>query len=176
MTWTLDTVNLPFGGPTSIEWGIVRKQTANKIVENFPFPVDVGPNAMELKITGKITGATEIDKLREVVKRAEKQTIQLIVTDPEFTMYGSGSSTDGLYAVGRAKIGQKGPQFDASTGLIVQDYDITLVQFAEGGSVGEGDTADLIEDEEGVSFGDLNTIFEDALFDQFPNLYDLING
>jgi hypothetical protein len=169
LTWTLDTIVLPFGGPESVEWGMIRKQSAKKIIED-PFPVDIGPDTMELKITGKIASGVIIDQLREVVKRAEKETAQLIVTDPEFVMY------TGKYAVGRAKIGQKGPQFDADTGLVVQDYTLTLVQFAEGGITEDGDTADKETDEDGVGFGDIDGIFEDILIDQFPNIYDLIMG
>jgi hypothetical protein len=170
MTWTLDEVELSFGGPESVFWGMIRKQTAKKIVQNFPTPVDIGPDSMELTITGKLINGVIIDQLREIVKRAEKETAQLTVTDPEFDMY------TGLYAVGRSKIGQKGPQFDPETGSIVQDYTITLVQFAEGGLTEDGDTGDKIGDEDGVGFGDIDGIFEDILLDQFPNIYDLIMG
>jgi hypothetical protein len=170
LTWTLDEIVLPFGGPESVEWGMIRKQTAKKIIEDFPFPVDIGPDTMELQITGQINDGVIIDKLREVVKRAEKETAQLTVTDPEFSMYS------GLYSVGRAKIGQKGPQFDPTTNTIVQDYTLVLVQFAEGGLTEDGNTGDKELDEDGVGFGDLDGIFEDILIDQFPNIYDLIMG
>ncbi len=170
MTWTLDEHVLPFGGPESIQWGIVRKQVAKKIIENFPTPVDIGPDQMELTITGQIQDGAEIDKLREIIKRAEKETMQLTVTEPEFDMY------TGLYAVGRAKIGQKGPSFNPETGKIVQTYNIVMVQFAEGGINEDGNTGDKETDEDGVGFGDIDGIFEDILIDQFPNIYDLIMG
>jgi len=164
LTWTLDEIVLPFGGPESVEWGMIRKQTARKIIEDFPTPIDIGPDSMELKITGIISSGVIIDKLREVVKRAEKETAQLIVTDPEFEMY------TGKYAVGRAKIGQKGPNFDAETGFIVQQYDLTLVQFAEGGLTEDGNTSDKELDEDGVGFGDLDSVFEDIISPHI-NLY-----
>jgi hypothetical protein len=170
MTWTLDEIVLPFGGPNSVEWGMIRKQTAKKIIEDFPTPVDIGPDSMELTIQGKINDGKIIDQLREVVKRAEKETAQLTVTDAEFDMY------TGKYAVGRAKIGQSGPQFDPATNTIVQDYQLTLVQFAEGGITEDGITGDKELDEDGVGFGDLDDVFEDLLIDQFPNIYDLIMG
>ena len=167
VTWRLDTIDLPFGGPQSVQWGVLRKQTANKIIEQFPFPVDIGPDSFTLQIKGKIVSKLEIEKLRETVKRAEKETAQLEVlpSSDEFSLY------TGIYAVSKAKIGQKGPQFDAATGKIVQDYDITLVQFAGGGSVSDGLTGDLNQDEDGVGFGDLNDLFEDIIIDIFPNIF-----
>lgn len=170
MTWILDTVNLPFGGPESVQWGILRKQTANKIIEQFPFPVDIGPDSFELQIKGMISSGVEIEKLRETVRRAEKETAQLEVTDAEFDIY------TGLYAIRKAKIGQRGPQFDGVTGLIVQDYDITLVQFADGGSISDGLEGGLNLDEDGVGFGDLNDLFDDILLDSFPNIFADILG
>ena len=170
MTWTLDEFLLPFGGPESVSWGIVRKQVAKKIIENFPTPVDIGPDQMELTITGQVEDGAKIDTLREIIKRAEKETMQLTVTDAEFDMY------TGLYAVGRAKIGQKGPQFNPDTGKIVQNYNVTMVQFAEGGLTEDGNTGDKVEDEDGVGFSGLDDIFENILIDQFPNIYDLIMG
>ena len=166
-TWVLDTVDLPFGGPSSVQWGILRKQIANKIIEQFPFPVDIGPESFELQIKGQITSGVEIEKLRETVRRAEKETAQLEVlpTTDEFAIY------TGKYAVGKAKIGQKGPQFDGATGKIVQDYDITLVQFAGGGTFNDGNSGDKVLDEDGVGFGDLNVLFEDILLDSFPNIF-----
>ena len=170
MVWTLDTIDLPFGGPESVQWGILRKQTANKIIEQMPFPVDIGPDSFELQIKGRITSGVEIEKLRETVRRAEKETAQLEVTDPEFTIY------TGKYAVGKAKIGQRGPQFDGTTGKIVQEYNITLVQFAGGGTFSDGLSGDLTLDEDGVGFGDLNVLFEDILLDSFPNIFGDIFG
>lgn len=172
VTWILDTVDLPFGGPQSVQWGILRKQTANKIIEQFPFPVDIGPDSFELQIKGQIASGIEIEKLRETVRRAEKETAQLEVlpTTDEFSIY------TGKYAVGKAKIGQRGPQFDAATGKIVQDYDITLVQFAGGGVFSDGLSGDLNLDEDGVGFGNLNDLFDDILLDSFPNIFADILG
>ncbi len=167
VTWTLDTVDLPFGGPSSVNWGVLRKLTANNILEQFALPVDLGPDSFELQIKGLISSGVEIEKLRETVKKAEKDTIQLEVLpiDNEFAIY------TGKYIVSKAKIGQKGPQFDGATGLIVQDYTLTLVQYAGGGTFSEGLSDDLVQDEDGVGFAALNDLIVDLALDIFPNLF-----
>ncbi len=167
VSWTLDTIDLPFGGPQSVNWGVLRKLTANNILEQFALPVDLGPDSFELQIKGQISSGVEIEKLRETVRRAEKETIQLDIlpTDNEFAIY------TGKYIVSKAKIGQKGPQFDGATGKIVQDYNLTLVQYAGGGTFSEGLSGDLNQDEDGVGFGNLNDLIEDILIDIFPNTF-----
>ena len=168
VSWTLDTIDLPFGGPSSVNWGVLRKLTANNILEQFALPVDLGPDSFELQIKGLISSGVEIEKLRETVKKAEKDTIQLEVLpiDNEFAIY------TGKYIVSKAKIGQKGPQFDGATGKIVQEYNLTLVQYAGGGTFSEGLSDDLVQDEDGVGFAALNDLIEDLALDIFPNLFE----
>ena len=55
MSRTLERVVIPFGGTEAVQWGILRKQTGNKIIEQIPFPVDIGPDSFELQIKGKIS-------------------------------------------------------------------------------------------------------------------------
>ena len=172
VTWKLDTIDLPYGGPQSVTWGVLRKLTANNILEQFALPVDLGPDSFELQIKGQISSGLEIEKLRETVKKAEKDTIQLEVLpeDDEFAIY------TGKYIVSKAKIGQKGPQFDGATGKIVQDYNLTLVQYADGGTISDGLSGDLNQDEDGVGFANLNDLIADIALDIFPNIFADILG
>ncbi len=160
MTWKVDEIELSFGGPSGIQRRVLRKQTANKILEQFPFPVDTGPDAFELQLKGMITPALLADQLWEKTKAAEQPELRLEVSnDPEFEFY------TGNYAVNRSTIGMSKPRFDSATGKIVQDYNITFVQFAE--DIGNGDTGDKGLDEPGVGFADIPENFGDFIFDTF---------
>ena len=167
MTWTVNSILLPFGGPQTEKRGVLRRQTANKIIEQFPFPVDIGPQSYELTITGLIHAighaGSNADQLWEDLKNAEKPTVQLVVTEPEFAKYS------GLYAVNKMDIGMSKPMFDATSGEMVKEYNITFVQFAE--DIGELDTGDNSLDEPGIGFGDINITFGDMIFDSFQNIF-----
>lgn len=170
MTWKIDTITLPFGGPQTVQRRVLRRQTSNKIIEDFPIPVDIGPQSYELRITGLIhargNNGSNADQLWETVKAAENPTIQIIITDePEMADYGGNK----LYAVNKADVGMSRARFDASTGEIVREYDITFIEFEE--DIGEQDTGELELDEDGIGNGDLNLSFGDFVFDIFQNLF-----
>jgi len=152
MTWKIDTIELPFGGPQSVKRRVIRKQTADKIISQFPFPVDLGPDAFEFQIKGLISPAELADQFWEDVKNPDKDKFVIEVTnDPEFEFFS------GEYVVNRSDIGMTKPQFDSVTGKIVQNYNITFVQFSQ--DIGNGSTGDLNLDEDGVGFGDFNIDF-----------------
>jgi len=100
----------------------------------------------------------------DTLKNAEKPTIQIIVTEPEF-----GISQAKLYAVNRMDVGLSKPMFDSETGEMVQEYDITFVEFED--DIGEQDTGSKTLDEDGIGFGDINLSFGDFIFEGFQNLF-----
>ena len=155
MTWIIDTITLPHGGPQFVKRLILRKQEAKTLLDSFPLPVDLGPDAFKLQIKGLISPALLADQLWEVIKKAGQESIQIQVTDePEFTFFA------GRYTVNKADSGVSKPQFD-DNGKLVQKYNITFIAFSEQGDTQDGDTGDFILDEPGVGFGDLESIFGD---------------
>lgn len=174
MTWVIgddvDGVILPFGGPQTLNRRVMRKQTADKILEDFPIPFDLGPDSFEMVMTGLISPAAEADKLWEICKRAEQESIQIVVlNEAEFAKF------TGLYAVSKGDISISGPMFDEN-GKSVQKYAITFVQFAEQGDLGNGDSGDSVGTEPGIGFGDIDISFGDIVFDTFGNLFPNLLG
>jgi len=158
MTWTLDDavdgITLPFGGPQSVKRRVIRKKTAESILSQMPFPIDLGPDTFELQIKGLISPASQADKLWEIVKRADRDSLVISITsEPEFEFFG------GQYIINRSTVGISKPRFDEN-GKIVQNYDITFVQPPE--DTGNSDNGENIGDEDGIGFGDLGDSF---LFD-----------
>ena len=169
-----DGIALPFGGPQKVSRRIMRKQTANKILEDFPLPFDLGPDSFELQLTGLISPPAEADKLYEIAKRAESESITITVTNDTLGQdKDKFDKINGQYAVSRGDISISAPAFD-SNNKIVQKYDITFLQFAEQSDLGNGDSGDKSLDEPGIGFGDINLTFGDFDFlnlaDLFPNL------
>jgi hypothetical protein len=165
MTWIINNeVILPFGGPQEVRRRLLRKQSAEAVIESFALPFDLGPDSFELNIKGLISPASEAQKLWQICEKAEQSSITITVeNEPEFETFINNS----LYAVNRADIGMSEPRFDADTGAIVQDYDITFVQFP-GSDVQPTDSGELESDEAGVGFGS---------FDDFGSfIYSQIQG
>ena len=148
MTWIIDTITLPHGGPQFVQRKVLRKQEADKLLEKFPLPIDLGPDSFKLQIKGLISPASEADKLWEVVKKAGQESIQIQITDePEFIHFA------GRYTVNKADSGVKKPMFDEN-GKLVQEYNLVFIAFSEQGDTQDVDTGDFILDEPGVGFGD----------------------
>ena len=174
MTWHIgddvDGVELPFGGPQTLSRRVVRKQTANKILEQFPIPFDLGPDSFEMTMTGLISPASEADKLWEICKRAESESVIITVkNEPEFSKF------NGQYGITRGDLNITGPKFDENGG-IVQTYTIVFIQFAEQSDIGNGDSQDIVNDESGVGFGDVNVSFGDVIFEPFQNFLPNLLG
>jgi len=158
MTWTIDDANdgvtLPFGGPQSVKRRVIRKKTAQSILSQMPFPIDIGPDAFELQIKGLISPAAEADKLWEIVKRADRDSVVVSITnEPEFEFFTN------QYIINKSTVSISKPAFDAN-GKIVQNYDITFVQPPE--DIANSDDGEKIIDEDGIGFGDLG---DDFVFD-----------
>lgn len=158
-------VELSFGGPQRIDRRILRKQTADKILEDYPLPFDLGPDSFELQLSGLIYPPAAADRLYEMAKRAESDTIIITNDDPNF------QKLNGQYAVTRGSISISSPQFDTETGALVQRYDITFIQFAEQSDTGNGDSGDEVGDDDGIGFGDFDFGFGDLIKESFQNLF-----
>lgn len=155
-----DGVSLPFGGPSSVKKRIIRKQTADKLLQKFAVPIDLGPDPEEMQIKGRISPAAEAVKLYDVCKRAEQDAMFIKVNnDPEFKDF------EGQFLVSKVDIGMNKPEFDAATGKTVRTYDITFIKFTD--DIGNGDSGEGILDEEGIGFGDFGFNFEDFDFLEF---------
>lgn len=164
-------VRLPFGGPQKVNRRVMRKQTANKILEQFPLPFDLGPDSFELQLSGLISPPEAADKLYELAKRAETESMTITVNNDSFGQDADHfNRINGQYAVSRGDISITAPAFDEN-GKLVQKYNITFIQFAEQSDIGNGDSGDLVNDEPGISFGDINFSFGDILLDSFGNLF-----
>jgi len=158
MTWTIgdadDGVTLPFGGPQSVKRRVIRKKTAESILSQMPFPVDLGPDSFQMQIKGLISPAAEATKLWEIVKKADQDSIPVVITnESEFEDFSN------QYIINRSTVGISKPRFDEN-GKIVQNYDITFVEPPE--NIGNSDDAEKVTDEDGVGFGDLG---DDFVFD-----------
>ena len=164
-------VRLPFGGPQKVSRRVMRKQAANKILSAFPLPFDLGPDSFALQLTGLISPPKAADKLYELAKRAEVESITITVKDDSFGDDATHfNKINGQYAVSRGNLSITKPQFDEN-GKLVQKYDITFIQFAEQSDVGNGDSGDIVNDEPGIGFGDINFSFGDIILDTFGNLF-----
>lgn len=153
MVWIIgdpqDGVILPYGGPQSVRKRVARKIEAQTILANFGLPSDLGPDLFEIQIKGIIGPPALIEKLWGIVKNPEQDSVPLtVINEPQFEMY---NNTQVVFS--KVDIGQNGPQFDAETGDIVQDYDITFIEFAEASAIGNGDVAEPELDEPGIGFG-----------------------
>ena len=173
MAWDIgddvDGVTLGFGGPQTVKRRVLRKQTADKILANFPLPIDLGPDSFELNIKGLISPASEAVKLWDIVKRADVDSIIVnVIGEPEFVQY------TGQYVINRADQGMSKPMFDAVTGKTVQEYNITFVQFTE--NVQNVDDGEKTLSEPGVGFGDIDLLFGDVVFDTFSNFFPNLFG
>ena len=171
MTWTIDAnIILPHGGPQLVKRRVLRKQEADKLLEKFPLPVDLGPDSFKLQIKGLISPALLADQLWEVVKKAGQESIQIQITgEPEFEFFA------GRYTVNKADSGVKKPMFDEN-GKLVQEYDITFIAFTEQGDTQDIDTGDKILDEPGIGFGDFEDIFDDFADFIIPGFTDLFTA
>ncbi len=164
MTWEIGPIVLPID-PESIERRVLRKQEANNIIEQFGIPIDVGPDAFEFTVKGKIWPTQLSNQLWETTKKAEQATIQILVTnDPQFEVY-----TD-RYAVNKSSVKISGPNFVKQGGVDVPvySYNITFVQFAGQGDTTDGDSGDIDLDEDGVGF-DIEDVFGSFDFSDFLN-------
>ncbi len=167
MPWKFDSLSIPID-PTSIERKVLRKQEATSILQQFPLPFDLGPDAFELTIKGFVWPSLLADQLWELTKQAEAPSIQIEVTDDEEHEVYSG-----LYAVNKASVKRKDPEFITVDGKqkAVHRFQFTFVQFGEGGIVSDGDSGDIDLDEDGVGF-DIEDIFGVFDFDNFLNVID----
>ena len=148
--WKIGNVTLPIP-PESIDRRVLRKQTVDKIIEDFPFPIDTGPDSFELQMKGLIYPNLAAFLLWENIKKAEEPTTQIEVADGdvEFQIY------NGKYAVNKASVKVDGPFFIKDSGFAsgegpVHKYDITFIQFADQGDLSDGDTAEFEGDETGT--------------------------
>lgn len=166
MTWSIGPITLPID-PKTVRRRVARKQVVDKIAKQLPFAVDTGPEVFELVVSGLIWPSFKAFALWELVKKAENPSIELSITgDNDFSIY------NGRYAVSRADSGVSGPKFiDDATApggtTAVHDFNITFIQFADQGSIADGDTGELFLDEDGVGFGDINIEIGDFDFGDF---------
>lgn len=177
MTWFIGPIDLPID-PASVHRRVARKQTVDKIQQQLPFAVDTGPDLYELNITGLIYPEWKAWALWELVKKAEQVSIEIRITDERFAMF------QGRYAVNRAETGMDGPKYIADVDATldgvaaVHEYNINFIQFADQGSLADGDSADTLLDEDGVAFGDININMGDFSFGDFtfPFTFDNLWG
>jgi|GEM_PF-4442129 len=167
-TWQLHGITFPIP-PESIKWKVARKQQVDKVLKNFPFVIDTGPETFVLQITGKIWPLSAAYALKQLCKNPDQPTVIFATTDPDFDIIYSGT-----YALDSAESGVDGPQYVNHNGsdTVAFDYNIELIQFANKGDLQDGDSGDLELDEDGVGFGSLNGIagnvsFGDPLLDFF---------
>ena len=163
MTWQIGPLILPID-PELVERRVLRKQEANSIFQQFGIPLDTGPAKFEFVIKGKIWPTELATDLWELAKKPEAEAIEITVTnDPEFEHY------TGLYSVNKSTVGSKGPQFVADAGFDngkdgpAVNYNITFIEYAEPGALGDGDSGDFDNDEDGVAF-DFDTNFDFSTF------------
>lgn len=176
MTWIIDGgsdppiergIVLPYG-VSEVRRRVLRKDTAESVMQDFGLPFDLGPESFELHIRGLITPASEANKLWEIAKRPDRAAVTITVIDePEFEMYS------GYYLINRADIGLSRPMYDAETGKVVQEFDLAFINPSAEGTVGFADSEEVKLDEPGVGFGDIAQQLSDFLFETIsPNLYN----
>lgn len=169
-TWNFGPLTLPIE-PASIQRSVARKQVVDKIVEQLPFAIDLGPDTYEVNIKGLIYPTYKVTQLWELVKKGENPSIEIYNDDPDFALY------NGRYAIARAVEGVNGPNFIADGGFVlgvgpVHTYDITFVQFGDSGLISDGNTGDLELDDDGIGFGDINVNLGDFNFGDFLFSFD----
>jgi len=163
-TWKFSTIVLPIP-PVIADQRVLRKQTVDALIDQFPFAIDSGPDSFELQLKGLIWPKAAKEALWEDIKNAEEPSIQIEVADDDvdFKQY------EGRYAVNKSSIKINGPNFTKDAGLDVPvwTYDITFIQFADQSTLADNDTGSLDGDESGIGFGSIEDLLGNFDFDKF---------
>jgi len=163
--WIIGNTVLPIP-PTLIDQRVLRKQTVDSIIDQFPFAIDSGPDSFELQLKGFIWPKAQKESLIEEIKKSEDPSTQIQVADEDTDNFGQ---YEGRFAVNKSSIKADGPKFtkDAGVDVPVWTYDITFIQFAEQSNLADGEGGENDGDESGTGFGGLEDLLGDFDFDKF---------
>jgi len=163
--WQIGNTVLPIP-PSLIDERVLRKQTVDSIIDQFPFAIDSGPDSSELQLKGLIWPKAAKEALIEEIKNAEEPSTQIQVADDDIAAFGQ---YEGRFAVNKSSVKIDGPNFTEDAGLDVPvwTYNITFIKFADQSNTADGDDANLEEDESGVGFGSIEDLLGNFDFDKF---------
>ncbi len=163
--WKISNTELPMP-PVIADQRVLRKQTVDALIDQFPFAVDSGPQSFEYQLKGLIFPKAAKEALWEDIKNAEEPTVQIQVADEDVALFGQ---YEGRYAVSKSSIKINGPNFTSVEGVEtpVWTYDITFIQFAEHTSLADGEEGTLTGDESGTGFAGIEDLIGEFDFDKF---------
>ncbi len=152
--------------PRIADQRVLRKQTVDALIDQFPFAVDSGPQSFELQLKGLIFPKVAKEALWEDIKNAEEPTVQIEVADEDVELFGQ---YEGRYAVSKSSIKIDGPNFTTIEGVetAVWTYDITFIQFADQTHLADADEGSLDGDESSIGFAGIEDLLGEFDFDKF---------
>lgn len=170
--WSIRGIVLPIE-PSTVAKRTIRTQNPVSVTGDFPNPTINQPTRFELNITGFIWPRSLAQQLDEALKNAETEEIIVAVSD-ETSQWISG-----LYSVGTSEVKRERPLYDAQTGEEVYEYNISLVKFADTGSVQNSEEGGPVGDEAGAGFFGIDIVGYDTNNDgdiDFDEFFNWFNG
>ena len=164
--WQIGNTILPIP-PLLTDERVLRKQTVDSLIDQFPGIVDSGPQGFELQVKGLIWPKSAKEALIDEIRNAEEPSTQIQVADSDASLFGQ---YEGRYAVSKSSIKIDGPNFtrdDDGNEVPVWTYDIVFIQFTNQTNLADVDQGTFDGDESGVGFAGLEDILGDFDFDQF---------
>ena len=162
--WEIGSTVLPIP-PSLVDERVLRKQTVDSIIDQFPFAIDSGPDSSELQLKGLIWPKAAKESLIEEIKNAEEPSTQIQVSDTDVTLFGQ---YEGRFAVNKSSVKIDGPKFteDAGVDVPVWAYNITFIKFSDQTDLADGEDGNTDADESGIGFSSIEDLLGDFDFDK----------